>query len=50
MKKALQQSVYATDKKIVIHFLFGNVITVPVNCDAVIKELTDYIPTDLKQY
>ena len=51
IKKALQ-SVYArskeTDKKIVIRFLFGNIITVPVNCDAVIRELTDSIPTDSK--
>lgn len=51
IKKALQ-SVYArskeTDKKIVIRFLFGNIVTVPVNCHAVIKELTDSIPTDSK--
>jgi hypothetical protein len=32
--------------KIVVRFMFGNVVTVPVDCEAVLRELTSGIPTD----
>lgn len=35
-------------KKIVVRFMFGNILTVPVNCDAVIKRFTEGLPTDSK--
>lgn len=37
-----------TDKKIIVRFLFGNVIAFPVNCDAVMKKFTAALPKDSK--
>lgn len=33
-----------SDKKIVVRFLFGNIIAVPVNCNAIIKDFTEELP------
>jgi phosphatidylserine/phosphatidylglycerophosphate/cardiolipin synthase-like enzyme len=33
-----------SDQKIVVRFLFGNIISVPVNCDAVMKSFTEGLP------
>ena len=37
-----------SNKKIAVRFLFGNIIGVPVNCDTVIEDLTEDLPTDSK--
>jgi hypothetical protein len=33
-----------SDKKVTIRMMFGNIIGMPVNCDAVIKKLTENLP------
>jgi hypothetical protein len=33
-----------SDKEVTIRIMFGNIIGMPVNCDAVIKKLTDHLP------
>jgi len=46
--KVVAQRSKDTDKKIIVRFLFGNVISAPVNCEAVITSFTEGLPTDSK--
>ncbi len=44
--KELAEKSKESDNKIVVRFLFGNIIAVPVNCDAVLKEFTEDLSSD----
>jgi len=49
MKEALKtiyDNAEGSDKKVTIRMMFGNIVGMPVNCDRVIKKLTEDLPQD----
>jgi hypothetical protein len=44
----IEERAAGSDKEVTIRMIFGNIIGVPVNCDAVIKKLTEHLPKNSK--
>lgn len=46
--KAISESTKKSEKPVIIRMMFGNIPAMPVNCDAIIKDLTRDLPKDTK--